>query len=266
MSEKQTSPSEEHRDHGPQLIPFEAYVQSQDRSRADVEAAETRASNAEFRASMDVPTGVMKGEALSAILEGRIQEANELGINPEDSAIAAVVADVTGLKELNSTVGHQTATEFLAEVAQLFQGIFRAGDAIGVVGRWGGDEFLALLDLKPRELDDLTNQQRMEAVMKRASEKIEEFFATHRNETIRQMHQAGRVNVAMGYSIWQSGWDSKKLVDEADAEMYRHKDAQHERRDRLSRESLDEQQKQALDSALRILREAGLDDRASKIE
>lgn len=247
---------------GPESVPFHDYL----RAQSQVDEAEARASAAEFRASMDVPTGVMKGEALAAILDGRIQEAHELDVSQEESNIAIVVADVTGLKELNSTIGHQAATEFLAQVAQLLQSIFRAGDAIGLVGRMGGDEFMALLDLKPRELDDLTNEQRMEAVMRRAAEKIEEFFAMHQSEAIKQMHQAGRLDVAMGYSIWQRGWDGKKMVDEADAEMYRHKDAQHEHRDRLSRESLDEHQRQALDSALRILREAGLDDRASKIE
>lgn len=262
MSEEAPTSKEQ----GPAAVPFDAYVRQQERSARLVEDAEARAAQAQLRANMDMPTGVLKGEALADIMDGRIKEAAESVTNPEDSTLAAVVADVTGLKELNSTIGHQNATKFLAEVAQLLQAIFRAEDAIGIVARIGGDEFLTLLDLKPRELEDMESSERMKTVMVRASKIVEEFFASHRDEKIRQMHEAGRLDVAMGYSVWRPGWDAEKLVDEADKEMYQHKDTQHEYRNELERQSRSEIEQEAIAAAQRLLKDAGRDDLASRLD
>lgn len=254
------------RQQGPAAVPFEVYTHQQEKAARMVEEAEARAAHAELRASMDVPTGVMKGEALAKIMDERIKEASETVTSPEESTLAAVVADVTGLKELNSTIGHQNATKFLAEVAQLLQAIFRAEDVIGIVARIGGDEFLALLDLKPRELEEMSNSERMKTVMIRASKIVEEFFASHHDEKIKQMHEAGLLNVAMGYSVWQPGWDAEKLVDEADKEMYQHKDTQHEYRNELERQRRSEIEQEAIVAAQRLLKNVGRDDLANRLD
>lgn len=53
-----------------------------------------------------------------------------------------LVMDLANLKTVNDTLGHAAGDAALAGVAQALEGASRPGDAIG---RWGGDEFVALL-------------------------------------------------------------------------------------------------------------------------
>ena len=55
---------------------------------------------------------------------------------------AVLVMDLTNFKLLNDTQGHAAGDAALTGVAQALEGASRPGDAIG---RWGGDEFVALL-------------------------------------------------------------------------------------------------------------------------
>jgi len=51
--------------------------------------------------------------------------------------------DLNGFKEINDTHGHTADDALLKAFAKEFRGQFRALD---VVGWWGGDEFVVLLD------------------------------------------------------------------------------------------------------------------------
>ena len=50
--------------------------------------------------------------------------------------------DIDHFKQINDVYGHQAGDQALQLFAALCRAVFRAGD---VVGRWGGEEFLALL-------------------------------------------------------------------------------------------------------------------------
>lgn len=67
-----------------------------------------------------------------------------------DSLLARAVASTSsgvGFKGVNDTYGHLAGDRVLAEVASRLQGALRSGD---VLGRHGGDEFVAVLvDLDP---------------------------------------------------------------------------------------------------------------------
>jgi diguanylate cyclase (GGDEF)-like protein len=47
--------------------------------------------------------------------------------------------DLDGLKQVNDTLGHESGSEFLREIAELIHGCFRESD---IAGRIGGDEFV----------------------------------------------------------------------------------------------------------------------------
>lgn len=254
--------SPENKQQGPALVPFEAYVNTQEKASDEI-------AEAENRANFDAPTGVLQGKALENIINARIHELMQTVTNPEDSTLAAVVVDVTGLKELNTAIGHPAATEVLGEIAQLLQQSFRSEDATGLVGRTGGDEFLTLLDLKPREISEdgkgLEPQQKVKTAMERVLPIVDSYFQNHVNETIRKLYETRRINVAMGYSVWRPGWDTRQLVEEADADMYKNKSQQHAERDRLSQESRTEEQRAVIERAQQDLRKAGLEDLASRL-
>jgi len=57
-------------------------------------------------------------------------------------AVAVLMLDMNGFKEINDTYGHQAGDAALCAVALALRGAARASD---VVGRYGGDEFMAIL-------------------------------------------------------------------------------------------------------------------------
>lgn len=56
--------------------------------------------------------------------------------------LAVLFVDIDGFKRINDRLGYDTGDEVLRAVGERVGGILRAED---VVGRWGGEEFLALL-------------------------------------------------------------------------------------------------------------------------
>jgi diguanylate cyclase (GGDEF)-like protein len=51
--------------------------------------------------------------------------------------------DIDGFKQINDTLGHDRGDELLTHVARSIQTCLRGAD---ILGRWGGDEFVVLLN------------------------------------------------------------------------------------------------------------------------
>ena len=90
------------------------------------------------QARRDPLTGVLNHGAI-------VDELTRLTENSDDSHLAVAMVDVNGLKAINDTYGHQTGDTALKAVAG-------ALSSEGVlVGRYGGDEFVAILPGANRE-------------------------------------------------------------------------------------------------------------------
>jgi diguanylate cyclase (GGDEF)-like protein/PAS domain S-box-containing protein len=57
--------------------------------------------------------------------------------------MALLFVDIDGFKQINDTLGHDRGDETLTNVARSIQSCLRGGD---ILGRWGGDEFVVLLN------------------------------------------------------------------------------------------------------------------------
>jgi diguanylate cyclase (GGDEF)-like protein len=84
----------------------------------------------------------------------RVNGDAEIGPDTEvRKRVAALMLDIDHFKDINDTYGHDAGDEVLKQVGEFLKHKFRQDDFIG---RWGGEEFLALL--KAPDLDLLLNK------------------------------------------------------------------------------------------------------------
>jgi diguanylate cyclase (GGDEF)-like protein len=115
--------------------------------------------------------------------------------------------DLDGFKQVNDSLGHHTGDRLLVGVADRLRQCLRAED---VVGRYGGDEFLVLLD-------DVGPGPELESLIERISTAISAPY--HFGE------QVVRIGVSVGTAESGAGTTVEQLLQEADGSMYRAKAA-----------------------------------------
>ena len=124
-----------------------------------------------------------------------------------DRGLGVVFCDVDHLKRVNDAHGHLAGDRVLSEVGRRIADALRSSD---LVGRFGGDEFVAIL---AAELDP--------AALRAAAERI-------RAAAGQPVICDGRpvaVTVSVGAAVARPEDDSAALLARADAALYRAKDA-----------------------------------------
>jgi len=110
---------------------------------ADVTAAHSQARQWSYEASHDSLTGLLNRREM----ERRMQTALE-NAAIDRSTLAAVMIDLDGFKKVNDRFGHTAGDDFLRHIASALRKAVRAGD---LIARFGGDEFLVLLERSNEE-------------------------------------------------------------------------------------------------------------------
>jgi len=118
-----------------------------------------------------------------------------------------ILADLDKFKEVNDTYGHVAGDAALVAVARTLSHCLRASD---VVGRWGGDEFMAIPPGVTRE------------ALARACEKFRRLVA---QSTVRVDRSEMRVTVSVGAAIVAPGDTPETLLNRADQHLYTSKQA-----------------------------------------
>lgn len=126
-----------------------------------------------------------------------------------DKTVGLVVLDINNFKRFNDTKGHLEGDTLLSELGVELKKQLRYNDLL--IARFGGDEFLFLCDLEPRNSDTLlTSAERLEAVMARITEPV--------NECLKS--RARYLSGAFGGSLWDGKQTLNELIVVADRSMY----------------------------------------------
>jgi adenylate cyclase len=151
-----------------------------------------------LQASQDALTGLANRHCVNALLDQRTKGS---------SSFSVVYIDLNGFKKINDTYGHHAGDDLLREVGARLRTSFRASD---LVGRWGGDEFVVVVDAN---LEQVPN----------TAARIANCLS--RPITVGAGDQNHRVSVAaaVGVATWHPGDKVVDVFHRADGNMYRAK-------------------------------------------
>jgi diguanylate cyclase (GGDEF)-like protein/PAS domain S-box-containing protein len=143
----------------------------------------------------DTVTGALSRRAVMERLEAAVSQADA-------DPVALYFIDLDGFKTVNDTLGHREGDSLLAGVAAALQAAVRADDA---VGRFGGDEFLALARVRDEAGAQALAEHMLDAVRRGAA----------------ALPAARAVSASIGYALAPTdAHGAMKLLQLADAAMY----------------------------------------------
>ncbi len=166
--------------------------------RTQVATYQSKLEEAEQRASHDSLTGLDNRQGVELKMQRRIDA---------QKPFCVVMLDLNGFKQVNDTHGHEAGDDLLKQFATELRSASRATD---VVGRWGGDEFIVILDGHMAEA-----QSHLERMRKWV-------FGTYTLTLVPDTPKI-EMNAALGLVEWQSGEGIKEVLARADALMYKQK-------------------------------------------
>ena len=165
-----------------------------------VEDSQLRLEDAEHIASLDALTGVRSRMWVEAQITQRIAAVEQFCV---------AILDLDDFKKVNDEHGHLVGDEVLRQFGSELRS---NGRAMNGIGRWGGDEFVVVLDCDLRQ----------------AKERMERLSAwICGNYTVEAPLGSVklRLSASIGLAQFKPPETMKKLLERADAEMYRRKAA-----------------------------------------
>jgi diguanylate cyclase (GGDEF)-like protein len=124
----------------------------------------------------------------------------------QDGHLAVLFLDLDGFKNVNDSLGHGFGDRVLVELASRVMSCVRAGDT---VARYGGDEFIVLLD-------GVTGAQDAAHVAAKVLDAVQAPYGLDGHEV--------SIAVSVGVGVYpMDGASPEELVSSADAAMYREK-------------------------------------------
>lgn len=153
-------------------------------------------------ALIDILTGLPNRRYLQMSLTGSLAEFERHGIG-----FGLVFIDVDHFKRVNDTYGHDAGDSVLKMVSSTMASCMRAYD---MIGRWGGEEFLAIIRF--------TDKKQFLQAAEKLRTMVENSFLMHENNTL-------GVTITLGATHVRPGDTIETLIDRADRLMYQGKQA-----------------------------------------
>ena len=168
--------------------------------QAEVTSYQKKLEEAEQIASLDSLTGLRSRLWVENQIERRIH-----GKLP----LCVAVIDMDGFKQVNDDHGHLIGDELLKQFSAELKSACRATD---VIGRWGGDEFIILLN---------SGLSEAQAQINRLRQWVCGDYTVQGQSGLKKL----RVNASVGLAEHLPNETLKELLARADAEMYQQKSA-----------------------------------------
>ncbi|GAA3567270.1 hypothetical protein GCM10022197_24240 [Microlunatus spumicola] len=154
------------------------------------------------QAAHDSLTGLPNRAQVTYLMRGALGRAQRSG-----AVVGLLFVDLDGFKQVNDTLGHAAGDEVLVTASHRMQECVRSGD---VVARFGGDEFVVLLEPVDEEGSAVAVAERLVAAL-----------------TLPLVLAGGRevgIGASVGVAVAQDGAvDPERLLMEADVAVYRAK-------------------------------------------
>lgn len=154
-------------------------------------------------------TGIPNREAVIRRIEDRIIQNRR---RRDNLPFVVMFVDLNGFKAINDRYGHEVGDRVLVEVGQRLEASLRSED---LAARYGGDEFIVMLNEVSGRKDAITARAKLESVLA---------------EPLQSLAQLGPVAVSMtagaaiGLSLCpEDGNDLDTLLNHADQDMYQRK-------------------------------------------
>jgi diguanylate cyclase (GGDEF)-like protein len=173
--------------------------------KTEVTRYQTRLEEAERVASSDALTGLRNRLWVENYIERRIGSTGPFCI---------VIVDIDEFKQVNDEHGHPAGDELLQQFSAELQSACRPK---GIVARWGGDEFIVLLDCRFDEA---------RAQIQRLKDWVCGNYTVHGRSGPEKL----KVDASFGLAERKAGETAKNLLARADAEMYTQKAASRSKR------------------------------------
>lgn len=166
--------------------------------RSELSTFQNRLEEAERLASQDPLTGLSSRRYAEAQIQLRIEKKLPFSV---------LVLDLNGFKKVNDRYGHLVGDDVLKQFAARLRSALRSSD---IVGRWGGDEFVVVLDC-----DSVQASSRVVSINKKLSG----------GYPVKGDAETGFVTVsaAIGLASWNPGDTMGALFERADDAMYEQK-------------------------------------------
>jgi diguanylate cyclase (GGDEF)-like protein len=171
--------------------------------RAQVSSYQARLEEAEEISSRDALTGLRSRLCVESQIERRIG----CGL-----PLCVAILDIDGFKKVNDRHGHLIGDELLKQFATELTSVCRSTD---LIGRWGGDEFIILLECG---LPEASTQ----------ADRLREWVCGSYKIQADSGHVSLTVDVSIGVAECLPGDTMRDVLNRADAAMYQRKAASRE--------------------------------------